>query len=69
MTSKVKAKKLVEKYRYRSTYEDMEEDIRMSESKAIQCALICVNAILSEVNSTTLRYEYWEEVKQEINKL
>jgi hypothetical protein len=47
----------------------MEEEIRMSESKAIQCALICVNAILSEVNSTTLRYEYWEEVKQEINKL
>ena len=37
---------------------------------AVKCALICVDEILEELGEELeLAYNYWTEVKQEINKL
>ena len=37
---------------------------------AKQCALICVDEMLEELGEELkLAYNYWQEVKQEINKL
>ena len=71
MTAKEKAKELVEKYQFNG---DMIDDIRMSEECAIECALICVDEILEShykvlVGVMPKVYDYWQEVKEEINKL
>ena len=72
MTAKEKAKELVEKYQFNG---DMIDDIRMSEESAIESALICVDVILNDVGAkdweldTGTNTNYWQEVKQEINKL
>jgi hypothetical protein len=65
MTPKEKAKELVEKYDSTLTYLE-------SKAKAKQCALIAVDEAIEEsylVDKTYCRQEYWEEVKQEIEKL
>ena len=36
---------------------------------AVKCALICVDEILENIVLGELDYEYYKEVKQEINKL
>jgi hypothetical protein len=64
LTAKDKAKELV----------DMIDDIRMSEESAIESALICVDEILESLwnvghSSSNDEIKYWQEVKQEINKL
>ena len=59
MTAKEKAKELVNRFRI--------EDRNMK-SKAIQCALICVDEIL-ETPLHVYGRGYWENVKQEIEKL
>jgi hypothetical protein len=68
---KQKAKELVDKFDEALTYLE-------SKSKAKQCALIAVNEILQIVPSIFLtddeeihsgHYQYWQEVKQEIQKL
>ena len=67
MTPKEKAKELVDKM--------MNEQFNTEEiSQAKQCALICVNEILHELEEEEDGYrmdrvEYWEQVKQEIEKL
>jgi hypothetical protein len=67
MKPKEKAKELVEKYDEMLTYLE-------SKSKAKQCALIAVDEIL-EMNLPILEedadefYDYWEQVKNEINNL
>ena len=71
MTAKDKAKELVEKYLFNG---DMIDDIRMSEESAIESALICVDEILESLwnvghSSSNDEIKYWQEVKQEINKL
>ena len=58
-TPKEKAKELVEKYDSTLIYLE-------SKSKAKQCALIAVDEIIKEVVLSTM---YWQEVKQEIEKL
>jgi len=67
MTSKNKAKELVEKfYKWVATPDD--RNIEFYKSK--QCALICVDEILREIpNRFDSEEIYWEEVKQEIEKL
>ena len=67
MTAKEKAKELVEKYLNI-------EFCLLTDNQAKQCALICVDEIVSEhldegINSyVQKRIDYWSEVKQEINK-
>jgi len=58
MTAKEKAKELVSKYH------------KYSKAKE-QCALIAVDEILAVIKHTFYDkyYKYWEEVKQEIEKL
>ena len=69
MTSKEKARELVEAMAFSCRECDYE-------SKAKQCALIAVDEILDLKHIVTLRrnmhemeLEYWQEVKNEINKL
>jgi hypothetical protein len=65
MTSKEKAEELF--YKMLST--DKLDDYSFVGSKvAKQCALICVDEILP-INSNPKAIEYWQEVKQEIEKL
>ena len=59
MTSREKAKELVERYDETLTYLE-------SKSKAKECALVAVDEIISLVGRYT---NYWQEVKQEIYKL
>ena len=61
MTPKEKAKELVNKFL--QIY-----DGRVPQAK--QCTLICVDEMLEELGEDLkLAYNYWTEVKQEINKL
>ncbi len=66
MTPKEKAQELVDKM-----YSKSQPDNGMSYYEAIDCALIAVDEILS-INSVDKDYDlsnYWQEVKQEIEKL
>jgi len=67
MIAKDKAKQLVN--RFLQIY-----DGRVPQAK--QCALICVDEILENIPNEVMSYkpfmmnnDYWQEVKQEINKL
>ena len=67
MTPKEKAEELVNKF------SDL-EDGEMYIGKAKQCALIAVDEIINSVVITNLtiaqnQFDYWEEVKSEIEKL
>ena len=45
-------------------------DVLANSEKAKQCALIAVNEVLKELYPSDIkRCEYWQEVKQEIEKL
>ena len=79
MTPKEKAEELVEKYINLTDYCDCLEYMcvcfTMYDYKAKQCALIAVEEILNTLysipfgNALDNELEYWEEVKQEIEKL
>ena len=61
MTAKDKAKELVDRFRIGD---------RNMKSKAIQCALICVDEILDAVTTIAdKKFDFYTEVKQEIEKL
>ena len=67
MTAKEKAIELVQKYLNI-------EFCLLTDNQAKQCALICVDEILESHYKMTIvaflkTYDYWQEVKQEINKL
>jgi hypothetical protein len=63
MTPKEKAEELVERYDETLTYLE-------SKSKAKQCALIAVDEIINSMTvATSVHLPYWQEVKQEIEKL
>ena len=67
MTAKEKAKELVDVFQYKGIYIT---DVRMSEECAIESALICVDRILDAVTTIAdKRFDFYTEVKQEINKL
>jgi hypothetical protein len=59
MTPKEKAIELVDKFNIPHPFQNLSK----------QCALIAVDELLGVLNQLTLEYEYWEEVKQEIEKL
>jgi hypothetical protein len=65
MTPKEKAEDLFDSF-VRDGY-----DLVMSEDMAKRCALIAVNEIIEELIVTDFsnRFNYWQEVKQEIEKL
>jgi hypothetical protein len=65
MTAKEKARDLVEKY-YHLFSVKLENTICIYEAK--HCALIAVNEIISD-NASIYSQKYWQEVKQEIEKL
>lgn len=72
MTPAEKAKELVQRFIDAETLKDFKD---MDMYLAKQCALICVDEIIKDRQSTTIgktvhpRTEYWNEVKQEIEKL
>jgi hypothetical protein len=65
MTPKEKAAELVNRY--------FLSDIDIDWYDSVNCALIAVDEILDELQDTTefnrIRCNYWQEVKQEIEKL
>ena len=74
MTAKEKAKELVGKYEHHS--KPMEYGINFSGDidHAIECALTCVDEIIESHYKVLAGvmpkvYDYWQEVKEEINKL
>jgi len=76
MTTKEKAKELVEKFRFYLGNSNDGEEFYVDDLDAKQCALICVDEILKSLNNiegqhSTLYEEedYFKEVKQEIEKL
>ena len=76
MDAKIKADSLVEKYMKLFSV-DLENTI--SQYEAIECAKIAVEELIKESSdrTTTIRFkgcnltdkEYWQEVKNELNKL
>jgi hypothetical protein len=71
MVAKDKAKELVDKY-YLNCDSNYSESCTLYNSK--QCALICVNEITKYVQMPIVipylySFEYWQKVKEEINKL
>ena len=67
MTAKEKAKELVDKMKLKVNVIDINNYTAQNEYGAKQCALICVDEILIILPFTYVKY--WQEVKQEINKL
>lgn len=73
--AKNKAKELVDKFELleHSTYDGWGGKEYFSEELAKQCALICVEQIQSALegydDTANDGYGYWEQVKEEINKL
>jgi hypothetical protein len=65
MTPKEKARELVDKYARLDGYDDSIDLSKCEFEK--QCALIAVDEIIKA--TIPLRTNYWEEVKQEIEKL
>jgi hypothetical protein len=68
MTPKEKAEELFAKYAF-LTISDMSDE-NFNQTK--QCALIAVDEVLNEENhfiQTDAHFLYWEQVKQEIEKL
>ena len=62
MTPKEKAEELVVKYMFL-----LNVDSAINKTK--QCALLVVNEILNNIQFDEYLTEYWQEVKQEIEKL
>ena len=67
MKAKEKALELIEKM-----FSNMPKYLqgKIGSETAKQCALICVDEVLEELGEELeLAYNYWTEVKQEVNKL
>jgi len=62
MTPKEKAKELVDLFTFTCREWDFEDNSK-------KCALIAVDEIEKEIFTYYERFEYWKEVKQEIEKL
>ena len=70
MTPKEKAKELVDKFINIDSDSEMFDGFKMTLFYSQRCALIAVNEILKAVISIAdKKYDYWQEVKQEIEKL
>jgi hypothetical protein len=72
MTPKEKAKELVDKFNPLSLRTISDFDTKVPEYKGKECALIAVDEIIISVDNehvSDIFYNYWKEVKQEIEKL
>ena len=75
MTPKDKAKQLVEMFSNvkRPMLKGYNISVNMHPEHAKQCALICVDELIELYNfenpNRGFKVSYWDEVKQEINKL
>jgi hypothetical protein len=81
MTPKEKSEELVEKFKFETKKSEIINDILLGDIsvifkhyKAKQCALIAVDEIIKSIVITDLttaeyQFNYWEKVKQEIEKL
>ena len=71
MTPKEKAKELVNKMLDKQEYSDVYQEKGIISWSAKQCALIAVDEILkiTWVDKFLTVEDYWQEVKQEIEKL
>jgi len=74
MTPKEKALEIAQRFGrvipFQDTYYSEEELYKMHKKDTKQCALICVDEILmSQHNVWENTIEYWQDVKQEINKI
>jgi hypothetical protein len=75
MTPKEKAKELVDKYFKLLNYEFGDLVYSLSDKQPHQCALIAVDEIIAQIEPSvsmdviSARIKYWQEVKQEIEKL
>ena len=76
MKAKEKALELCVKFFKPSVFEYEEKQYLLDEENAKQSALICVDEILENITEEVMTYkpfmmntDYWQEVKQEINKL
>jgi hypothetical protein len=68
MTPKDKAENLLNKY-WKSCY-DKHDFAKLNKEDAKQCALIAVDEIIKDKKMfNQISVEYWEDVKQEIEKL
>jgi hypothetical protein len=69
MTPKEKANQLVDKM-YNVDFHDDAREIAMRYPHAIKCALVAVEELLSLCwNGNKTAMEYWQQVKNEIEKL
>ena len=66
LRAKEKAKELVQLFYNNQCSHSITE---LSYKSAIQCALICVDEIIETYIDIDPKLKYWQEVKQEINKL
>ena len=66
MTPKEKAEQLI--FYYQNLLESYFENINSLRNKSIQCALIAVDEIIGFLSYQS-HIRYWQEVKQEIEKL
>jgi hypothetical protein len=81
MTPKEKAEELVEKFKFETKRSEIINDILLGDIsvifkhyKAKQCAIIAADEIINSIVITDLttaeyHFNYWEKVKQEIEKL
>jgi hypothetical protein len=73
MTPKEKAEELVERFSlvipFQDTYYSEEEMYKELKKGAKQCALMCVDELFKSTFVQNNTYNYWAEVKQEINKI
>lgn len=71
MTPEVKAKSIAEKFYELNNYQEMSASGRRANYfHAKDCARVCVDEILSAgYGDEPLKEKYWNEVKEEINKL
>ena len=67
MKAKEKAKELVDMFQYDIT--EPQDYIRMSEDDAIESALICVDEMLKQPQTSDKQLNFLIEVKQEVSKL
>jgi hypothetical protein len=67
--AKEKAKELIDKFYPRAT--SYASDRKNQIENAIQCALICVDEIIEELEYMEIysRIDFWQEVREEIKKL
>jgi len=69
MTAQVKAMQLVVDFMDLSDEQEYNTPRYMTKEMAIQCALIAVNELIKNVSDVNSRVWYWQEVKEEIEKI